>query len=431
MPVSNVSQNLEFCIQNEKLCIKNEEFFIENGELLQLATCGSISGSGSGGHYSNSCGVVGMVLCDDICVPAISPTLCKEYFARTLSYQDQPISLWTTSDALESACTTLPGCSYAQPIQQTWPTRPICPVHFANEVAKADGGGQLATIDIHRAIPANVLDAKCWEGCSFRAFVDEYVPTCDLNVITEGTIACPAGCDSIDADGECDAVGMVQCGSACVPAATTMPSCDIHFAAALQCYTDETAPANCPTVHYSTNPLLPATDQPRFPLQARLSGGNVGGLCYAGCTYTAAVAESFPVCDLDPSTNGEFGRNCPTGCTFIQASKCDTYSRFLIEYEHERVRGDWLWTDDTQNDDHVFCRFVREIPPIVPSIPGDELPLVVNEDGPSVEYIVQLLTQPRYDVNVTIRPDRQVRFILQIMDFVLKIMGFVLQIMGF
>ena len=94
-------------------------------------------------------------------------------------------------------------------------------------------------------------------------------------------------------------------------------------------------------------------------------------------------------------------------CTLISADQCDSYSRLVVEYEHERFRGDWLWTDDTENDDHVFCRFVRPIPPVTPSVVGDTLAISVDEDGQETEYVVQLLSKPRYDVVVEIVPDRQ------------------------
>ena len=82
----------------------------------------------------------------------------------------------------------------------------------------------------------------------------------------------------------CQAVGMVWCGitanvDACVPHGTAAPNCVAAFA-----------------------------DAP----------DTLAGSCPAGCSYTAAVPDSRPLCDLDLGTDPVHGQ-CPAGCSFADA----------------------------------------------------------------------------------------------------------------
>lgn len=71
----------------------------------------------------------------------------------------------------------------------------------------------------------------------------------------------------------CGAVGLVQCGDACIPKASIADSCSVAFETAA-----DTTSGSCPT----------------------------------GCTYSQAIPASTPTCDLDASTDGL--SECPPGC---------------------------------------------------------------------------------------------------------------------
>jgi hypothetical protein len=92
------------------------------------------------------------------------------------------------------------------------------------------------------------------------------------------------------------------------------------------------------------------------------------------------------------------------------STDCDQHAHtgYIVEYEVTYEPKPWIWTEDSVNDDHVFCRHVRHLPAIQNTPASKDVRVYTDEDGKSAEYLIQLLSQPAMDVIVDILPDRHV-----------------------